>query len=338
MRWAAAVPLLAFGVAATVETDCADLLSSVKRRVNLYRVKGNITIAGLPPPDAVTHVISKTGYFEWRHPDDIFRAAGLQPPPDRQLDADTEASGSVGGGRAGATRPLLLDVGSNIGYFSVLFALHGYSVLAIEPLTQNRRALAATLCLNPHLAGRIHIVATALGAPGSVGPCLVASSRANPGNGVLKCGRAATERNCSQLLSQGFAVCESVPFTTLDQALDAAPPHLLRPHGRAGGAGAPRSPRRFDMVKMDVEGHECNVLKGAARLFDEHRPSLLHIEAKPSVEPCVQAEAKRRKYNVAAVTGKPPQLRDRNLLLSDTVTDAAAGGRCLGLGLGQCVS
>lgn len=37
------------------------------------------------------------------------------------------------------------------GYYSFLFAKAGYNVLAFEPMPHNRRAIEATLCLNPDI-------------------------------------------------------------------------------------------------------------------------------------------------------------------------------------------
>ena len=55
-----------------------------------------------------------------------------------------------------------LDIGANLGYYTLLFAQYGHDVLAVEPMAYNRNALAASLCLNPTLASRITLVAAAL--------------------------------------------------------------------------------------------------------------------------------------------------------------------------------
>ena len=43
-----------------------------------------------------------------------------------------------------------IDIGANLGYYSLLFIASGYKVYAIEPFGANRRALQASLCLLEH--------------------------------------------------------------------------------------------------------------------------------------------------------------------------------------------
>merc|ERR1719436_1287957 len=85
-----------------------------------------------------------------------------------------------------------LDIGANLGYYSLLFAHKGYKVIAVEPMTRNRRAIEASLCLNPDLRGRVTVIPAALVAPDEVAGrhCVIRSTNlaANIGNGYLKCG------------------------------------------------------------------------------------------------------------------------------------------------------
>uniref|UniRef100_A0A7S2NHD2 tRNA(Phe) (4-demethylwyosine(37)-C(7)) aminocarboxypropyltransferase n=1 Tax=Haptolina brevifila TaxID=156173 RepID=A0A7S2NHD2_9EUKA len=65
--------------------------------------------------------------------------------------------------RSSKREHVFLDVGANVGYFSLLFADRGFRVVAIEPMKRNRMALEQTLCMNPDLRARVHIVDAALG-------------------------------------------------------------------------------------------------------------------------------------------------------------------------------
>ena len=57
----------------------------------------------------------------------------------------------------------VLDIGANVGIYSLLAAYAGLTVLAFEPMPRNRALLAATLCANPVLARRITVHPVALG-------------------------------------------------------------------------------------------------------------------------------------------------------------------------------
>jgi len=185
-----------------------------------------------------------------------------------------------------------LDIGSNLGYFSLQFASAGWSVLAVEPMSHNRRAISLSMCVNPDVGARIRLISTALTSPASSdgGACILRSSDAtNIGNGHLSCGAQA--KPCTD---GEHAVCEEVPLMTLDRLLDGTRPRLAA----------------IDVVKMDVEGLECQVLEGASDLFTQYRPSLLVMEGKNSASrACAFATAARFNYTVHALKD-----RDHNLL------------------------
>ena len=53
---------------------------------------------------------------------------------------------------AGRRTPMFLDIGANVGSYSLSAAAHGHRVLAFEPLTLNAIALRRSLCRNAALA------------------------------------------------------------------------------------------------------------------------------------------------------------------------------------------
>ena len=90
---------------------------------------------------------------------------------------------------------------------------------------------------------------------------------------MLRCGRAD---GCEAARAGGLS-CEPATLTTLDSLLE--------------GWGDLRSA----VVKMDVEGAECDVLKGGQRLFSRSLPRFLYAELKqPHVEACWRETALRR--------------------------------------------
>uniref|UniRef100_A0A7S3WEF2 Methyltransferase FkbM domain-containing protein n=1 Tax=Emiliania huxleyi TaxID=2903 RepID=A0A7S3WEF2_EMIHU len=170
---------------------------------------GCFRMAVLSRPDIVSWSVTKLGHWDVRSPEQIFGRYALP------------ASGA------------LLDVGSNLGWFSWLFAQGGRRVYAVEAFPTNQRAYRTTLCLNPAWNGSVTLAATAVGGPDAAGPCVVSGSAGdNAGNGVLRCGRA---EGCEAARAGGLA-CEPATLTTLDSLLE-----------RWGDP-------RFAVVKMDVEG------------------------------------------------------------------------------------
>jgi len=158
------------------------------------------------------------------------------------------------------TDGVLLDIGANIGYYTLMFASQGHRVIAVEPMTRNRRALEGSLCLNPDFKKLVTVVPAALVAPNEVAGmhCVVQStnSQINIGNGYLTCTGADTYKPCGT----GDANCEEVPVKTLDMLLTEV------------------APSSIDVVKMDVEAYECKVLEGGQSLFKTFNPHLLQIE------------------------------------------------------------
>jgi len=238
------------------------------------------TLAGFPmavlgDDDIVSNHIAANGMWEIMSADEMVHASGGNLP----------AAGTF------------LDVGAHIGYYTLLFAKKGYQVLAVEPMTRNRAALKASICLNPELQSRITIVPSALVAPNEVGtrcvvrstnrvygetiePCAHGAKCFNVGNGRLVCG--AVIEPCAQ----GDPNCEEVPVNTLDAVLAASPPSNLQ------------------AAKFDVETYECKIFSGGQSLFRDYRPKFLRVETTwEKSQQCVAAEAQRHGYRTIPMGG-----------------------------------
>jgi FkbM family methyltransferase len=192
-------------------------------------------------PDPVSNSICDKGFWEHTDPEDMGVSSGDQ----------------------------LLDIGANVGWYTFMFAQHGYNVLAVEPMTANRALIKATMCKNPELVAKITVVAAALtdkvDKPGQ--KCAIFSANINLGDGLLACG----DEQIANLRDKAHNTAniqhierEQVPLTTLDEVL------------------ASSKLTHIDVMKMDVERYECHVLAGASTLFTHFHPKGMMIETRAS--------------------------------------------------------
>jgi FkbM family methyltransferase len=140
---------------------------------------------------------------------------------------------------------VVLDIGANIGAFSLAFAAlcPAGTVHAFEPGGLSHGYLARNVAANGPVDVRPHRLALS----DRTGELTFHCDAADPGAAHLA---AAGEGG------------ETVPVTTLD--------------AWAAGAGLPR----VDLVKLDVEGNETAVLRGAREILARHRPAVL-VEVNP---------------------------------------------------------
>jgi FkbM family methyltransferase len=139
---------------------------------------------------------------------------------------------------------VVYDVGANVGFFTVLAARmvgEGGHVLAFEPIAATAQ-LAHEAALRSGLADRVEVRTEAVGAEaGTARMCSVAAG------GIWSHMRSV--RDPHPLTIEEV----DVPLVSLDDVV---------------AAGAPPP----DVMKLDVEGAEGDVLRGAKRLLAEHRP------------------------------------------------------------------
>ena len=222
--------------------------------MNKARVSAGFDMVVLGMNDIVSSQIAHFGQWEIATADDMAKRAGTS----------LAESGTF------------LDIGANIGYYTLLFAHKGFNVIAVEAMTRNRQAIMGSLCLNPHLRSRVTLVPTALAAPFEVefATCIMKStnSKINIGNGHLACG---PDKKCDS----GDANCQPVDLKTLDSVL------------------ADLSPASVDVMKMDVEEHECQVLAGGDSLFSKYHPKLLQVETQfGDARNCLHNKALQYRY------------------------------------------
>lgn len=141
---------------------------------------------------------------------------------------------------SGASGNLALDIGSNIGQAARVLAQNFTRVVSLEPCEESYSVLAAEMPANvtclPHAVSDHDGEITLDVADRSIG-----TGQLVTGPGLPMWGERTGTR--------------TVKATTLDS--------LLATYGPP------------DFVKVDVEGHECQVLAGGTRLFTEVRPYVI---------------------------------------------------------------
>ena len=134
---------------------------------------------------------------------------------------------------------LFVDVGANVGLYTILAIEAGAEVIAVEPSRIARERLDSNLRLNGYVAGVV---------PAAVGEH----------EGTLQLTTELDNQNHLVLDGDSAGVAsEEVPVLTLD--------------GLVGD-------RTVDGLKVDVEGAETLVLKGARKLLAERRIKLIQLE------------------------------------------------------------
>ena len=184
------------------------------------------------------------------------------------------------------------DVGANVGLFSVPAAQRaGPSgrVIAVEADIWLAGLLRRTAAIQPATSARIQVI-----------PAAVSDSSAIASFSIANRGRASNFLSAAGGRSQTGGVREtvSVVTVTLDWLFEQC--------------GAP------NVVKIDVEGAELSVLKGAQRLLTEGRPVVL-VEVKESLRPEVTELLLNQNYelfNWEAVPFAPtPQATNNTLAI-----------------------
>lgn len=139
-----------------------------------------------------------------------------------------------------------IDVGANIGLFAILLARHARHVLAVEPTPAAHQLLLRNIGRNEVSETVTPEQKALMATPGSVTMQTMAGREEYSTTGVLK--HEATVGEAHQQIE--------VEAVTLDAMVDA---HQLDP----------------GIIKIDVEGGETSVLKGALKTLDKHRPVVI---------------------------------------------------------------
>eukprot|EP00877_Chromochloris_zofingiensis_P011608 jgi/Chrzof1/6700/Cz19g06040.t1 len=155
-----------------------------------------------------------------------------------------QAGGSMGSNKS----PLVIDIGANVGWFTINAAAAGARVAAFEAMYTNQRLLRNTLCANPWLHARIALFATGLGDRN--GLCYMLSSASNQGDGITECDKEELNHDLENHIKKNetYKVHGFISIRRLDDVIM----------------------EDVQVLKIDIEGFETRALKGATRLFRRH--------------------------------------------------------------------
>lgn len=142
---------------------------------------------------------------------------------------------------------IAVDAGANVGVYSVELAALGYEVHAFEPIPETYARLQKNLALNSSIVGKVRSIDRALGDREQ------RLTMTGPGN-------SPATAHISQTPANGVSALLPVWITTLD--------------AYAESTGI----QHIDFLKLDVEGYEPAVLRGAARLLGRHGIDTVYFE------------------------------------------------------------
>jgi FkbM family methyltransferase len=147
-------------------------------------------------------------------------------------------------------RSVLMDVGANVGYFTIFAASLGHHVLAYEAFQSNVDLILLSVCLNPDLRRRVTVFHAALSDTRK--ECVLLSGPQNYGDGYLRCD--------GEDVPPGYEVRSKLTTARLDSMVPASVP-------------------RVDVMKLDIEGAELEALRGGAQFFrGSQAPRFLRTE------------------------------------------------------------
>lgn len=139
-----------------------------------------------------------------------------------------------------------LDIGANVGWFTLAIATYGFRVLAFEPMPDNEFLLRSSICMN-NLSSLVTVINIGLSNVTSI--CEIVSGSGNRGNGILNCHNHTLRKQLpNDAISRGIIQVER-----LDDILPSNTPSILH----------------IPLFKIDVEGQEGFAIEGGHQLFSD---------------------------------------------------------------------
>jgi FkbM family methyltransferase len=152
---------------------------------------------------------------------------------------------------------VFLDIGANIGWFTMVMSALNHRVIAIEAMKTNTQLLQSSLAASKlQKSVRLHHH----GISSVRGKCILYSDNLNVGDGHMTCGISA-DANLSAVLPPNYSIREVIETKSLD-ALVQEP---------------------INVMKIDVEGSELQVVMSGMQLFDRYGVKHIITEFTPNM-------------------------------------------------------
>ncbi len=152
---------------------------------------------------------------------------------------------------------VFLDIGANIGWFTIVMAVLGHKVIAIEPMSNNVELMQSSLQAS-QVSHNVIVHSHGLGT--TPGECILYSDNHNIGDGHMICG-VSSEKERNALVPAGYSIRQVIHSTRLDALVS----------------------QNIDVIKIDVEGSELHAVRSGSRLFDGYNVRHIISEFSPGM-------------------------------------------------------
>ena len=205
-----------------------------------------------------------------RHLSRVIQAHGCVECDDVAFSLMQLASG--GGGRTLKAPPMLIDLGANIGMYSLAAAAAGNAVIAFEPMPTNAMRLLASVRKNSFQA-RFHLVSVCVSDEPGTHLCQLGLNPSNQGHLRHQIGSSSSSSTSSAPSNGGSAGSdqqEAARSSALGGGgLFSSGASLLTSAAVRVDDVLPPQTTRSVFLKVDLEGHECRAFRGMTRLLNE---------------------------------------------------------------------
>lgn len=156
----------------------------------------------------------------------------------------------------------VLDIGANIGWFTLNFANHRYKTFSFEPLLENQHLSLASLCLNPKL--QIFVTYHPFGLGTSTQTCKMISGKTEEGSFD---GDAFTicNNDANYAAPQGYMLRGAMFVKSLNEVMKNTQTEV----------------KRIGLLKIDIEGYEYYAISGGLEWINEARIPYIMSEFSP---------------------------------------------------------